>query len=82
MPRVLLATGNNIQVMDVDNTHNIHTVVTGTSPLAVTYLQVSQDQRVFWVDYNGQLWENSSKGRKKVSVVILKCLEKCLVTSG
>nr|XP_022292756.1 proto-oncogene tyrosine-protein kinase ROS-like isoform X1 [Crassostrea virginica] len=66
VPRVLLATGNNIQVMDVDNTHNIHTVVTGTSPLAVTYLQVSQDQRVFWVDYNGQLWENSSKGRKKL----------------
>lgn len=66
IPRLLLANVNNILVMDVDSTHNVHTVVTGTSPLAVTYLQMAQDERVFWVDYNGQLWENSTNGRKKL----------------
>lgn len=66
IPRLLLANVNNILVMDVDSTHNVHNVVTGTSPLAVTFLQVAQDERVFWVDYNSQLWENSNNGRKKV----------------
>uniref|UniRef100_A0A8W8J0U6 Tyrosine-protein kinase receptor n=1 Tax=Magallana gigas TaxID=29159 RepID=A0A8W8J0U6_MAGGI len=66
IPRLLLANVNNILVMDVDSTHNVHNVVTGTSPLAVTFLQVAQDERVFWVDYNSQLWENSNNGRKKL----------------
>lgn len=66
VPRILLANATNIQVMDVDSTHNVHVIVTGTSPLAVTYLQMSQDERVFWVDYGGRLWQFSAEGRKKV----------------
>ncbi|XP_061176227.1 proto-oncogene tyrosine-protein kinase ROS-like isoform X2 [Saccostrea echinata] len=67
VPRILLADNTNIQVMDVDSTHNVHTLVTGASPLAVTYFQVSQDDRVFWVDYNSQLWQYSTThGRKKL----------------
>ncbi|XP_048766735.2 proto-oncogene tyrosine-protein kinase ROS-like isoform X2 [Ostrea edulis] len=66
VPRILLANATNIQVMDVDSTHNVHVIVTGTSPLAVTYLQMSQDERVFWVDYGGRLWQFSAEGRKKL----------------
>lgn len=69
VPKLLVVSANQISIEEVDSVGNKTVVLEPiVSPMVATYL--AQENRMFWVDKNNMLKEQSKQGQKKVTLTL------------